>query len=126
MGATVVHDAAGNPISVSDLELTWTNGRQLKSINNGNTHDVIISFTYDENGIRTSKTFGDTTTYYTNVNGQITSQYELDNGQRTNEIIFIYDGDDLIGAKYGNNTYYYVKNIFASSVGKPYCAITCL
>ncbi|MDD6603715.1 MAG: RHS repeat-associated core domain-containing protein [Eubacteriales bacterium] len=73
----------------------------------------MASYTYDDNGIRTSKTYGDTTTYYTNVDGAITSQYCLDgDGAVTDLMQFIYDGsNDLLGFTYNGATYFYVKNL---------------
>jgi RHS repeat-associated protein len=71
-----------------------------------------MSFTYDENGIRTSKTYEGVTTYYTTENGVITSQYELDNsGNKVNEIIFIYNNGELVAAYYNNSLYYYLTNL---------------
>ena len=73
----------------------------------------LASYTYDDNGIRTSKTFGDTTTYYTNVDGAITSQYCLDeDGAVTDLMQFLYDGsNELLGFTYNGATYFYVKNL---------------
>ncbi len=77
----IVYDENGNPISLDDTTVSWTNGRQLESFNvideNGN-EVPFLSYTYDDKGIRTSKTYGDTTTYYTNIDGNVTSQYQLD------------------------------------------------
>ena len=101
---------------MEDLKFHWTNGRNLSSItytDDNNEVATLISFKYDDNGIRVSKTYGDTTTYYTTINGTITSQYELDeNDNPINVIEFIYDSnDEIIGFTYNNNTYFYIKNI---------------
>lgn len=112
----IIYDANGNPISLDEATVTWTNGRQLSSFNeiddNGN-EIPFLSYTYDDNGIRTSKTYGDVTTYYTNINGNVTSQYELDeNGNIVNLIEFIYDSsNEIIGFTYDNQTYFYLKNL---------------
>ena len=101
---------------MEDLNFHWTNGRNLSSItytDDNNEVATLISFKYDDNGIRVSKTYGDTTTYYTTINGTITSQYELDeNDNPINVIEFIYDSnDEIIGFTYQNDTYFYIKNI---------------
>ena len=59
-GQTITYDASGNPTSYLGHNLTWTMGRQLASYDN-------ITYSYNENGIRTSKTVnGVTTNYYLN------------------------------------------------------------
>ena len=79
--------------------LSWTMGRQLASFDG-------IAYTYNEDGIRTSKTVNNvTTTYYldgTNIIEQITGNAVLH---------FYYDsGNELIGFNYADNDYIYVKN----------------
>ena len=95
--------------------MVWTEGRQLAAVTyTENTQTVtLLSYTYDENGIRTSKTYEGITTYYTTEDGRITSQYQLDgNGNKTEEIIFIYNkSGELIAAEYSGKTYYYAKNV---------------
>lgn len=106
---TILYDENGNPVNLNECTLEWTNGRQLKSVANGN--DVILEYTYDDFGIRTSKTYQGQTTYYTTENGIITSQYQLDNsGNKTNEVIFIYDNGVLVSAYYNNTMFYYITN----------------
>ena len=48
-GQSITHDAQGNPTSYLGHTLTWEKGRQLKSFDN-------TQYTYNANGIRTSKT----------------------------------------------------------------------
>ena len=57
-GKTISYDAQGNPTSYLGKTLTWEKGRQLKSFG-GNT------YTYNANGIRTSKTVGGVKHTYT-------------------------------------------------------------
>lgn len=112
----IVYDENGNPVSLSDLTFNWTNGRALSSMvfedENGEMQ-TLLSFNYDDNGIRTSKTYGDTTTYYTNNDGYITSQYQLDSNGNICELMeFIYDSSSsLLGFTYGGKTYFYIKNL---------------
>ena len=110
------YDANGNQVEISNVRYHWTNGRQLSAvtyIDDDGAEQPLASYTYDDNGIRTSKTYGDTTTYYTNVDGAITSQYCLDGyGAVTDLMQFLYDGsNELLGFTYNNNTYFYVKNL---------------
>ncbi len=49
----ITYDAIGNPLSYRGYTLTWQNGRQLASMRFGT---VNIGFTYDVDGLRTSKT----------------------------------------------------------------------
>ena len=74
-------------------------GRQLASYDN-------TTYTYNESGIRTSKTVGeDTTEFYLNGTNVI---YQTDG---TNDIYFFYDrNDEIVGFKYNGNNYFYVKN----------------
>ena len=87
----------------------WTNRAELSQPCKVN---VNTQYTYDEKGIRTSKTVNGKTTYYTTVDGTIISQYELDEqGEVINEMVFLYDSqENLIGFTYGGNTYFYIKN----------------
>ncbi|MGN0463440.1 MAG: RHS repeat-associated core domain-containing protein [Acutalibacteraceae bacterium] len=79
--------------------MTWTMGRQLASFDG-------TTYTYDENGIRTSKTSnGETTEFYLNGTNVI---YQTDG---ENDIYFFYDrNNELVGFKYSGNNYFYVKN----------------
>ena len=105
----ITYDVSGNPLTYHNgMSFEWEMGRQLAGITNGNT---TISYTYNEEGIRTSKTVNGVTTEYTLVDGRIT--YQTDG---TTSMYFRYDGDDeLIGFEYTvngvTNEYYYVKNL---------------
>ena len=62
-GKTIEYDAQGNPTSYLGHTLTWEKGRQLKKfIKSAGT---VIDYTYNANGIRTSKTVGDVKHTYT-------------------------------------------------------------
>ena len=98
-GQTITYDASGNPLNYMGHNLSWTMGRQLASFDG-------IAYTYNETGIRTSKTVDNvTTTYYldkTNIIEQITGNAVFH---------FYYDsGNELIGFNYADNDYIYVKN----------------
>ena len=70
-----------------------------------------ISYVYNADGLRTSKT----------VNGVTTEFYWLEGrllGQKTgnNTILYLYDENgEMIGFTYGGQSYYYVKNLQGGS-----------
>ena len=107
-GQTITYDNIGNPLSYRGKTLTW-NGRQLKSV--GNT-----VYTYDVNGLRTSKTVGNTTTYYTWEDGNLIHQTD-----GTTSLHFWYGENGAEAFTYitGNTseTYYYVKDALGNVIG---------
>ena len=97
---SITYDAQGNPTSYLGHTLTWEKGRQLKSFD-GNT------YTYNANGIRTSKT----------VDG-VKHTYILDGTKILREtwgyntLIPLYDNEDSVcGILYNNVPYYFAKNM---------------
>ena len=99
-GEPIVYDAQGNPTTYLGHTLTWEKGRQLKSFD-GNT------YTYNANGIRTSKT----------VNG-VKHTYTLDGTKilreewNGNVLIPLYDNEDSVcGIIYNTFPYYFLKNL---------------
>ena len=84
------------------MSFTWE-GRQLKTtVANGKN----ISYTYNQDGIRTSKKVGDVTTKYFVDGSTILAQ------RTGNDILwFLYDSDgSRIGFTYNDTSYYYTKN----------------
>jgi len=78
------------------MNFTWEMGRQLASLTIGSN---TISYKYNENGIRTSKTVNGVTTKYTLANDKIT--YQTDG---ITSMYFRYDSaDSLIGFEYIKN-----------------------
>jgi len=99
-GQTISYDAQGNPTSYLGHTLTWEKGRQLKSFDN-------IQYTYNANGIRTSKT----------VNG-VKHEYTLDGAKilketwESNTIVPLYDNEDSVcGIQFNDEPYYFLKNL---------------
>ena len=99
-GQAITYDAQGNPTSYLGHTLTWEKGRQLKSFDN-------ITYTYNANGIRTSKT----------VNG-VKHTYTLDGTKILREtwgdsvLIPLYDNEDSVcGIVYNDVPYYFLKNL---------------
>ena len=76
------HDALGNPIDYGDVELWGEDGRRLSAILN--EHEGLnVYYTYDSDGLRTSKT----------VNG-VKHEY-------------LYDGDKVVYEKRGEDQFFY-------------------
>ena len=99
-GKTIEYDAQGNPVKYLGHTLTWEKGRQLKSFD-GNT------YTYNANGIRTSKTVGGVKHTYTLDGTKI-----LRETWGSNTLIPLYDNEDSVcGIIYNNIPYYFIKNL---------------
>ena len=110
------YDGLGNPWFYRGNQLKWSHGRQL------NKFADIAEFTYNANGIRTSKIAnGFTTTYYVNGNKIVRQQDSL------NTLDFYYGVDGIVGfhitSKNNDNSilldqnYYYKKNIQGDIIG---------
>lgn len=101
-GEQIVYDEIGNPLTIGNKELTWL-GRQLLGITEG---ESTVSYTYNGDGQRTSKTVNGVNTEYI-YNGEILA------GQKTGNdiIVFMYDNNsDAFGFIYNSTEYYYIKN----------------
>ena len=105
-GQSIAYDAQGNPTSYLGHTLTWEKGRQLKSFD-GNT------YTYNANGIRTSKTIGGIRHNY--ILDGVKILRETWNG---NTLVPIYDNEDSVcGIFYNNQPYYFQKNLQGDIIG---------
>ncbi len=99
----ITYDEIGNPLTIGDMNLAWQNGRELKSITSP-TKD--ITYTYNKDGIRKSKTINNITTNYFTENSTLIFE-ETNN----NMLYFIRDdNNNLLGFKYNDILYYYQKN----------------
>ena len=114
-GQSIAYDEQGNPISYLGHTLTWEKGRQLKSfekIKDDGTKQV-ISYTYNANGIRTSKTVDGIKHTYT-LDGTKILREEW-NG---NTLIPLYDNEETVcGILYNNEPYYFQKNLQGDIIG---------
>lgn len=81
-GQTIEYDAIGNPKKYREANLEW-DGRSLKSYSKSGTS---ISYTYDADGLRGSKTVNGTKSTYHYVSGQLL--YER---RGTTDIYYYYD-----------------------------------
>ena len=99
------------------MEFEWTNGRTLSQItvnpeDENGTADV-YSYTYDESGIRSSKTVNGVTTYFTTKDGVIQSQTD-----GTNTMYFQYDNSgNPTGFLYNGAQYFYLTNQMGDVIG---------
>ena len=101
-GTPITYDEIGNPLTMGSRELSWR-GRQLTQVADGENE---ISYAYNGDGQRVSKTVNGTTTEYI-YNGELLA------GQKTGEdiLVFMYDNNgDPFGFVYNDTEYYYVKN----------------
>jgi RHS repeat-associated protein len=103
-GQSITYDAIGNPLSYRNgLSFTWANGRELAGVTN---NGVTETFTYNDSGIRTSKTYNGVTTSYLLNGSSIVRQTQ---GEST--LDFFYDENgNLYGFQKGTSTYYYLRN----------------
>lgn len=114
-GVNISYDEIGNPLSYyngSNYTFTWENGRSLKTVSVGSNN---LSFTYNHDGIRTSKTVNGVVHNYTLSGSQILSE-EWNN----NLVVYLYDhSDSPIGMRYRTSsmgkdvfyTFWFEKNI---------------
>ena len=106
---SITYDAIGNPLTMGDKTFTWRNGRELASYSDTNNN---VSYIYNNDGIRTSKTVNNVTTNYYLKGNKIVFE------EKNNTMLyFIYNNDELDGFKYNGNTYHYHKNLFGYVIG---------
>ena len=68
-GKTITYDAIGNPLTYyNGIKFVWQNGRELASLTTSSGTGV--TYTYDSDGIRTSKKVGSVTTDYILAGGK--------------------------------------------------------
>ena len=97
---SISYDAQGNPTSYLGHTLTWEKGRQLKSFDTN-------TYTYNANGIRTSKTVGGVKHTY-----MLDGTKVLKEVWGSNTLIPLYDNEDSVcGIVYNGEPYYFVKNL---------------
>ena len=99
-GQSIVYDAGGNPTTYLGHTLAWEKGRQLKAFD-GNT------YTYNANGIRTSKTAGGVRHTYALDGTKI-----LRETWGENTLLPLCDSEDgVCGIRYNGDAYFFVKNL---------------
>ena len=109
-GETITYDEIGNPLSYRDgMEMSWLNGRKLTTLQSGNDS---ISYKYDSNGVRTSKTVNGVEYTYEYLNGKLMHETR---GEKVFDYCYDANGQ-LYAVSYKANsstdavTYYYAHN----------------
>ena len=122
-GESITYDASGNPTNYLGATLVWE-GQRLKSYTpkaSSSGHANSYVYSYDENGIRTRKTIGNTVTdYYYNgtlLMGTVKTTTNSDGSTTTSKLRFSYDASgNVVAVDYSTdngstfNTYYYLRN----------------
>ena len=108
-GQGITYDEIGNPLTYRGMNFTWAGRRLTKTEIGSDT----ISYTYNIDGIRTSKTVGTETTEYFLEGNTIIAQKT-----GNNVLWFLYDADgQRIGFTYNDTPYLYVYNATGDVVG---------
>lgn len=97
-GTSITYDAIGNPTQIGNVNLAWQ-GRRLMSYGSN-------TYTYNAEGIRTSKTVNNVTHTYTLEGSTIIAENYTGVSLR-----FLYDNTGVIGVYYNNTLYMYEKNL---------------
>lgn len=106
-GEQFVYDVMGNPTTYRDRTLTWQGRRLLTFAKEGRS----ATYTYDFNGVRTSKTLKGINKNHLTVN-YIYDGNNLIAEQRGTELItYFYGADGVAGFEYKDKTYLYRKNV---------------
>jgi RHS repeat-associated protein len=102
-GTAITYDALGNPLSYNGMTFTWEKGRQLSGLS---ATDLSASYTYNDAGIRTSKTVNNVTTTYQLSGDKVTAEIT------GNQIIYYtYDASGQVVTMNVNGAeYYFVRN----------------
>ena len=116
-GESITYDASGNPTNYLGATLVWE-GQRLKSYTpkaSSSGHANSYVYSYDENGIRTRKTIGNTVTdYYYNgtlLMGTVKTTTNSNGSTTTSKLRFSYDANGkVVAVNYNGNYYYYLRN----------------
>ena len=102
-GTTISYDTIGNPLNYyNGYTFTWAKGRQLASATNGTNN---LSFTYNADGIRTSKTVNGVKHTYLLSGSTIMAEYWQQSGVQ-HVLIYLYDNAGApVGMMYRTNAY---------------------
>ena len=108
-GQEISYDGIGNMTSDGTWAYTWEHGRQLATATDGTTS---VSYEYNADGMRLSKTVGSTTIKYYYVGSQL-----VEMTQGTNTLHFTYDATGASAVTYNGTNYYYLKNAQGDILG---------
>ena len=105
-GQTITYDEIGNPLSYRGYTLTWQ-GKRLQSLSGNST---TASYTYDEQGVRSSKTVNGVTTTFS-YNGSLLMAQVQGSGTSQVKQLFSYDANgDVVSVNYNGTEYFYLRN----------------
>ena len=108
-GESITYDGIGNPLSDGTWTYTWQHGRQLSEMSRSGTD---ITYSYDADGLRISKTVNGTTYHYYYLDSQLV---EMTWG--SNKLHFTYDSVGPASVNYNGTIYNYIKNAQGDVVG---------
>ena len=105
-GQAITCDAIGNPLIYRGFTMTWQ-GKRLSTLSgNGTT----ASYTYNEQGVRTSKTVNSVVTNYS-YNGSLLMAQVTGSGAGQIKQLYSYDAaGQLVSVNYNGTEYYYMRN----------------
>ena len=116
-GQSITYDEIGNPLHYNNgtaMDFRWVFGRSLYIVNIG---DKTIRYAYDQEGIRTSKTIGNTFTKYHIIDDVMYGE-KTTGTNGTTEIFYFYDDNDrMYGFSYNGTMYYYQFNMQGDVTG---------
>lgn len=107
----ITYDANGNMLTYGDVQYSWTHGKMLSEITDGeNTYE----YKYDTNGIRGEKVINGQRTIINSLNGTVFSQHDIDNN---NVMYFQYSAGTPLGFQLNDVQYLYITNLSGDVVG---------
>lgn len=109
---TITYDELGNPLTIGNKTLTWGNAKEMRSYNDYD-NNLNITYRYDNESLRLGKTVNNIiTNYYYEARNII---FETTGNNKT---YYIRDNNNkLIGFKYNDTIYYYIKNMQEDIIG---------
>ena len=108
-GKAITYDTIGNPLTDGTWTYTWQHGRQLAAMSKTSSS---ISFSYNADGKRFSKTVDGTNYYYTYLGDQL-----VEMTWDSNKMHFTYDCMGPLSVIYNGIEYFYLKNAQGDIVG---------
>ena len=112
-GQAITYDEIGTPLSYRGYTLSWQ-GKRLQSLSGNNT---TASYTYDEQGVRSSKTVNGVATTFS-YNGSLLMAQVQGSGTSQVKQLFSYDANgDVVSVNYNGTEYYYLRNGQTDIVG---------